>query len=541
MRTSITAVRRAGVALLLAVLCVLLLASPGSAHAELVGTSPQNGKRLATAPKEVTLTFSESVNLLDDGIRLLDDGALVPTPDPTADGHTVTWAMPAHLGRGAYLVTWRVISADGHPVEGAFSFGVGARPEIVPDDIAKAEKGAQTAPWQVVGARLLGYLAFAVVAGVVAVVLWCAPGRVTDPRLQRMTRWALGIGLGAAVLSTLLQGPYTAGVSLTHLFDPDYLAATLRTPFGTAMAWRLAFLLTLTALIWRLPGLQARPVRWLVPAVVIGTAGAIAASGHGIASGHPLDLVVVTLHVLTAGIWVGGLVVLVVLGRSVDQPTIRRFAALALTAVVVLVLTGVLNSLRDLQSVDQLFLTRYGALLLAKLGLVAATLAAATISRTRVRHDALPRGSVRLEAGLVVAVLTITAFLSMTSPPPQIAAPAAAATSAASASRNALATMTLGRAGSAGMGVIPATTAGSRLHLLLTGPDGQPLAAKAVELEVSNPARDVAGIPVPMKERNGVWVARFSFPFAGVWKAVITVHDQSPTAIVTAGHFTITS
>jgi hypothetical protein len=180
--------------------------------------------------------------------------------------------------------------------------------------------------------------------------------------------------------------------------------------------------------------------------------------------------------------------------------------------------------------------------LLGKVTLVAATLAAAAVSRAWVRRDRLPRASVRLEAGLTVAVLTVTAFLSMTSPPPQVAAATAGRTAATAdpTSANGLALMSLGHQGTAGMGILPATTSGSRLHLLLTDLDGQPLRATNVELKVSNPARNVGGIPVPMVQRNGVWVARFRFPFAGDWKAVLTVHDASPTAIVTGGDFTIT-
>src|SRR5690242_15820076 len=120
MNTWITLVRRAVVSTLLAVGCVLLLASPGSAHAELVKTTPENGQRLDAAPTSVTLEFSESIDLVDDGISLLDGkGAVVPTPDPAVDGHTVTWPMPAHLRTGSYVVRWRVVSADGHPVDGA--------------------------------------------------------------------------------------------------------------------------------------------------------------------------------------------------------------------------------------------------------------------------------------------------------------------------------------------------------------------------------------------------------------------------------------
>ncbi len=543
MTTWITLLRRAIVSALLAVVCVLLLAAPGSAHAELVSTTPANGQRLATAPSQITLNFSESVNLLDDGISLLNsDGAVVSTPAPTVDGHTVTWPMPSHLRNGPYVVTWRVISADGHPVDGAFSFGVGAAARVIPDAVSSGQSSAQTAPWQVVGIRLIGYLAFAVVAGVVAFLIWCAPEKATDAGLQRMTRWALSVGLVATLVGILVQGPYTAGVPMTRLLQPHLLGTTLGTPWGIAMAWRFAMLLMLTALIWRLYALRERTIRWLAAFLLVVAAAAIAAAGHGDASGSPLDLGIVTLHVLTAGIWVGGLVVLVVLGRTVERGAVRQFSILAMTSVVILVGTGILNSLRNLHSVDQLFLTRYGVLLLGKVALVAATLGAAAVSRAWVRRDRLPRGSVRLEAGLTVAVLTVTAFLSMTSPPPQIAAATAAGTTASadSDSTNGLALMSLGHQGTAGMGILPATTSGSRLHLLLTDASGQPLRATDVELKVSNPARNVGGIPVPMSQRNGVWVARFRFPFTGEWKAVLTVHDDSPTAIVTGGEFTIT-
>ena len=87
------------------------------------------------------------------------------------------------------------------------------------------------------------------------------------------------------------------------------------------------------------------------------------------------------------------------------------------------------------------------------------------------------------------------------------------------------------------MGIIPATTRGSRLHLLLTDRSGEPLRATEVELKVSNPGRNVGGIPVPMTQRNGVWVARSASRSTGDWKAVLTVDDDNPTAIVTSGDF----
>ena len=186
-----TAARRVVLLGTLGVLFALLLASPAAAHAELVRITPANGAQLKTPPTEVQMTFTESVNLIDGGIRLLDDaGATVPTPDPTVDGHTVSWPMPADLPDGAYVVTWRVVSADGHPVSGASSFGVGTAAAAVPGSATGAGSADTTgstvatgssAPWPVVAVRLAGYLAFALFAGVAAFVLFCAPDTSKDP------------------------------------------------------------------------------------------------------------------------------------------------------------------------------------------------------------------------------------------------------------------------------------------------------------------------------------------------------------------------
>src|SRR3954469_14314600 len=138
----------------------ILLAGPASAHAELLRTSPRNGQRLATPPTQVTLTFSEQVGIVSGGLRLIetDTGDDVATPDARTVGDTVVWPIPADLPDGRYLVDWRMISADSHPVAGAFSFGVGASAAPVVD-----ETTATGAPWQLSVTRWLGYLAFAMV------------------------------------------------------------------------------------------------------------------------------------------------------------------------------------------------------------------------------------------------------------------------------------------------------------------------------------------------------------------------------------------
>jgi copper transport protein len=530
----------------LAAVLGFLFASPAAAHAELVATDPANGAGLAQAPDEITMTFTESVTLLDGGIRLVDSvGATVPTSEPVVDGHTVTWAMPRKLPDGSYTVTWKLVSSDGHPVAGAFSFGVGAAARTlgITPGVTSAPSASPEAPWPVVVARLAGYLAFAVLAGVVTFVLWCSAGSRTDPILQRLARTGIVCGLLATLAGLLVQGPYTAGAPMSQLLDPNLLRDTLTTPFGTAMLRRLALYGAMGVLVWRLSGLVTRPVRWLVPLGLVGTALTISATGHGNASGRLVDLGVVALHALTAGLWVGGLIVLVVLGRTVERREWQRFGKLALACVVALVATGALNSLREIKTVDQLWETRYGVVLVAKLALVAATLGAAAVSRRRLQQRRAPRRSVRWEGGLTVGVLVVTALLSMTTPPPQ--GPAATTLVAASGATgsgggaNGVVEMPLGDRGRAVLAVLPATTAGSQLHVVLTDVTGQRLRAARVDLAVSSSDRGLGRIPVPLTRRNGVWVADYRFPLPGVWTATVTVADRGQPSVVTAGDVTI--
>jgi copper transport protein len=540
--------RRAALLATLAVLLSVVFASPAAAHAELVNTSPSNGAQLARSPTEVRMTFTESVHLVDGGIRLVDQvGATVRTPTPSVDGRTVTWPMPADLPKGAYVVTWRVVSTDGHPVSGAFSFGVGTAAAASgsatngpTDTSVKTNASELTAPWPVVVTRLSGYVAFALFAGVAVFVLVCAPGSSKDPKLQLLTRSGLLGGAIAAVAAILVQGPYTAGVSMSRVFDMRLIQETLATQFGTTMMLRLALYGVLGVLVWRLPRLLTELGTWLVPAGVVAIAATIAAAGHAAGSGL-FDFFIAAVHALVAGLWVGGLIALVVLGRSVEPRTLHRFSTFAMASVLTLVASGTLNSLRHLTTVEQLWESRYGLTLVIKLSLVAVALAAAAVSRRRLRQRRVPLQSVRIEAALTVAVLSVTAVLSITAPPPP---PTAGPTShadhgAGPAAADETVQMSLGDHGMATLAVLPATTAGSHLHLVLTDTNGQKLQATRATLKVANPDRDIAPIPIPMIMRDGVWVADYRFPFRGAWKTILTVEGVGQSAVVTSGEITI--
>ena len=539
--------RRLALVATLAALFALLFASPAAAHAELVSITPANGAQLTRPPTEIRLTFTESVKLVDNGIRLVDPvGATVPTPEAGAKGSTVIWPMPANLPEGPYVVTWRVVSSDGHPISGASSFGIGTAPAALPssatgpsDPTEGTMATGSVAPWPVVAIRFIGYVAFALIAGVAGFVVLCAPDASKEPRLQLLARTGVVVGAVGAIAALLVQGPYTAGAPMSRLVDGQLLTETSGTPFGTAMMCRLALFGILGVFAWRLPRMSTELGSWLVPAGVVGTAVTIAAAGHAAAAGL-IDIAVDALHALTAGLWVGGLVVISALGRSVELRALHQFSTLALASVLTLIITGTLNSLRHLNAVEQLWQTRYGLTLLIKLILVAGTIGVAAISRRRLQLTRLPLRSVRLEAALTAAILVVTALLSLTSPPPQTAGPTEHTDhGVTSAAASTAVKLSLGKEGSAKLAVSPATTTGSHVHIVLSGTNGQPLRASRVTLKVANPGRDIAPMPVPLTKRSGAWFANYRFPLSGTWKAILTVDGVGPSAVVTSGDITI--
>lgn len=544
-----TVARRVALLVTLAAVWSFLFASPALAHAELVSMTPANGAQLTRPPTEVRMTFTESINLVDNGIRLVDHvGANVPTPQPTVKGRTVTWPMPPDLPEGPYIITWRVVSADGHPVGGASSFGVGTA-ATGPGSVTgtgTAETNVETvargltAPWPVIAIRLAGYLGFALVAGVTAFVLFCSPDSSKNKALQLLVRGGLLLGASTAVAAILVQGPYTAGVSMSRALDIGLIQQTLGTPFGTAMIWRLGLYCVLAVLAWRLPRILTELAIWLLPACLVGTAVTLAAAGHAAAYG-PLELLVDTVHALTAGIWVGGLVAIAVLGRAVEPRGLHKFSTVAMASVLTLIATGTLNALRHLSALDQLWQTQYGFTLLIKLALVVGTIAVASVSRRRLQQYRVPIRSVRCEVAMTVAVLIVTALLSMTAPPTQTTQPAPSTGQGTGpvAALDAVAQMSLPDHGKAALAILPATTGGSHLHLVLSDNNGKPLKAKRVSLKIGNLGRDIPPIAVPMSMRDGVWVGSFRFPFPGTWKAILTVDGVGSSALVTSAEIKI--
>ncbi|MFF8989591.1 copper resistance CopC/CopD family protein [Streptomyces sp. NPDC014983] len=393
---------RALVLLLLAVAGALLAgAGPAAAHAALTGSDPAQGVVVQQPPARVSLTFSEKVAVNNDSLRVLDPGGrAVQTGAPAnVSGTTYAVRLKGGLGKGTYTVTYEVVSADSHPVAGAYTFSIGAPSRTVVPGSGPTVGGGVVGDLYQAG-RYVSYAGFIVLAGGAAFVLVCWRRGAGVRALQRLVvgGW---LALTAATLwLLLLRGSYTSSGKVADVFDLGLLGQVLQTKAGAALVSRLLLLAAAALFIAvlfgsyhrREEGAEKRDLTFGLGlggvVVAAGLASSWAMAEHASVGLQPgIAMPVDVVHLLAVAAWLGGLTALLgALYRApaetpVEAAAVRRFSRLALGSVLVLVATGVYQSWRQLGSWSAFTDTRYGQLLLAKIALVAVMVGIASVSR----------------------------------------------------------------------------------------------------------------------------------------------------------------
>jgi len=398
------------------------------AHAALVRSEPAAGARLATSPDHLRLVFSEELDPTLAQLSLVAGDGTVTRLAVSGDPHDVyaIVAPVATLATGAYRVMWRIVSADGHPVEGSFVFRVGdtaAPAPAAPADLNVASTWGPT----VIGAPIIPAVLRGIGVGFLmafAGLLFCLIRvRAQDeyPQ-QRATKIATWLALGAAVFLALNFAAWLLNASPDHSIGGSSTGPLLSSSIGKMESWRTG--LALLAL-WAI-ALARRPrIAFVLAFLALVVSGA---SGHSAAI-HPLWTEPArALHLMAGGAWLGALIYLLVREKQ-DADSFARAAlsisTIALVSAIVVTITGVVQGLLFLASPRDIFGTAYGSVLLAKVAGLLILIAFGAYHRYRVlpslvqKERATGRFSttLRSEIAVMIIVVMLGGLLAYVSPP----------------------------------------------------------------------------------------------------------------------------
>ncbi|MEI3854689.1 MULTISPECIES: copper resistance CopC/CopD family protein [unclassified Ensifer] len=496
---------------------VLMQAAVAFAHASLNASEPEDGAVVGTAPSVYVLTFSEPVSPLS--LKLVrPDGTAIPFERFDLKDRKVEIGAPTDLGRGTHVLSWRVTSADGHPIGGSVVFSVGAAstaPLMMGDRIE----------WSVRAGVLLSKLALYVglflgVGGVFS-RHWLLCGSRSG---RNVGAAALGVGLLGALAAVGFQGLDALGVSVTQFVEPVVWSTAMATSFGgTAIAAFAAF--GLAAIAVRAKGRYARLSSL---AALIASSVALSLSGHA-STAEPQWLMrpAVLLHAATISLWVGALVPLGLALRREDPMALQalgRFSASIPYVLVILIVTGFILAIVQVEKPQALVETAYGQVFMVKMALLVGLFLLALANRWRLTEPVMAGDrasakrlvrSIAAETLIVLLIFGAVSCWRFTPPSRALFALAAQPASVHIHTDRAVALVEVlpGRVGEVDISINVATG------------DLEPLTAKEVTLVLSKPDSGIEPFKrAAVRRGDADWrIERVNIPLAGPWQVRVDI------------------
>ncbi len=513
----------------LGLVAALTLTGSTLAHALPQSSMPGAGAQLASAPSQVTITFGERPDPKLSTIKVLDTTGSAVTSGPTSvvQGNSLELAVPLepNLPNGVYTVAWRTVSAvDGHLASGSFAFGIGVAPPPAGSGASAGATSAGPSPGAV-AARWLLYLGLVGLLGLAVFGALVAHGTPASVRRVLPVAWLFAAaGTGLVIAFELAD----AGVDPGSAFD---------TSFGPGIVGRIIPVVVAglaIALVWARPH---RPRPGLV-VVALGAAGAMLADvslSHAAAGNNVgLDVVVQLVHVVAVGLWLGGLLGLVVnLRGTPDESTARlarRFSRLATAGIVTVGVSGLLRAISEVGTIANLTSTSFGLLVIAKTALLGVLALLGAINHFR--HVPVAGRSIRglrrigsTELLVGATVLLLSASLVNLAPPTETSGGSA---TAATANPIALAGSDFGTSVKVRLDVSPGAAGFNTFKATVTDYDtGAPVAsATSVSLRFTFPGRSDVGssrLDLPATGPGLFSGAGSNLSLVGAWQVTATV------------------
>ncbi len=507
--------RLSGAAIVSTVLALTFIPGVASAHAILESSSPEPSALLTSSPTEIRLDFDEQVEDTLGDIRIYDseqqEVSISKTVRSAVDASIVTADVPT-LKNGVYVVVWRVVSADGHPVSGAFPFEIGTKSTgtsaTLLEEILNRTETISPLGNPMSTLRLLGFLGLILLVGCIS-LLWRSP-HLGTARVRKTLRYSSVFLAFSSLGLLLMQGPYTAGKSWGAVFDTVIIGDVLQTRLGIAL-----FIRSICACVWGIIAVTAstsvsRLWRISVIATAVITIATYAGSGHQSAATLPSVFVPLDMiHLAAISMWVGALLALAVISRDNNiENEAKRFSQMATWSMPVVVVTGVVQGLHLLGGINAVTQSSFGKLLLVKTLLVGGAVVCGSKARGTLQSGEFSSIGriIRWESTVVVLVLAVTSL--MVAQSPNAMSPTPISFSTTKVQNGILAELS----------VVPAVVGTAEVHVLVTSPGGSLTPVTSVTVQFDLPSRNIPAIPVSMTELGpNHWIGIVQFPFSGAW------------------------
>lgn len=517
-------------AALLGLLFGALWASGAWAHATATQTAPASGELLDAPPSEVVVEFNEPVTPVDaatgvvapDGDRA--DTGLAQNADETA----LTISVDADQ-EGTYLVGYRVVSHDGHPVSGTFTFSVGTESEAPSAEALTAG----TDPFVqalLYGNRWFGYAGLALALGAgIFLALGARPREVP----AKMAATGFAVVAMTAVLGLPLQAAYETGTSISSL-DATGLQSVMESNVGLAGLLRLLLVLLALPLMRTVVTSTEEPK----PLLVAGLAGVgLALAATWPLAGHPMAtepvlvaFVADMVHLAAAMAWAGGVLAILILvcrkGTEIPDKTAETWIALVPWLCANVLVAGLASGLLHIDSIAALTDTKYGRLVILKAALFVLIVGAGLFTRRSLLRRAQARGRLRVAAGVEIVflavVLAAVAVLVQAVP----AKTALLETETTQAESTETATLVTTEAYTAQLVLEPGRPGPNSVRILADDLAGAPFAA--TEWTATYGLEGEAPQEMPLIElRTGILAGEVSLPEEGRWIFTFTLTDAA--------------
>ncbi len=416
-------------------------------------------RRAQRSPRTVQLTFDEAVEPRFAIVSVTNADGKQQTTGPVArspaNPDTLVVPLKPNLPQGWYLVYWRAISVDGHPVQGAFTYAVGPNPGPAPQFPVPSVSATATSPNLLI-ARWVMFLSVMVSFGLFATRMFIA--RPLVRRVRGTSLRPVSVAFVIASIVGVVSIPVyldfaTANDSLRSVWDLGALVPLFRvTAFGRGYSDMLLCFALFCVAAWIALWLDRPEDEQRSIATLVALTGALfaavavlmipGASGHaGQTSPRGLSLFVDWLHLASGSVWIGGLAGLLVLWATLPSPqriaglsvAVPRFSSVALPAVLALLATGTVATIIHMPAVNALWDTSYGVAILVKIGLLCAAVALAAVNRFHGKPDLIAGGddpdrgaagarllrrTISVESVIVAGAIFTAAVLSSLAPPP---------------------------------------------------------------------------------------------------------------------------